>query len=90
MKGLLLLLSLITLTSCSPNSPTSCIKKGDEIVVMFLDKSTYSIIGRVVEITHEGVVLHTDDRFQNDWFIRWEAVQRVSLMSEFRERELKK
>ena len=90
MKELLLLLSLIALTSCSPTSPTSCIKKGDEIIVMFLDKSTYSIIGRVVEITQEGVVLHTDDKYQSDWFIRWDAVQRVGLMSEFRERELKK
>jgi hypothetical protein len=44
----------------------------------------------VVEITQEGVVLHTGEKYQSDWFILRDAIQSVGLMNEFRERELKK
>jgi hypothetical protein len=85
MKGLLLLLSLVALTSCSP---TSAIKKGTWIQVLLSVPESFGdtaitryVEGKVIEVTQMGVLIESPSKDRPDIFIPWTSAVQVKILT---------
>ena len=84
MNRLLLLLSIVAFTSCSP---TSAIKKGTWIQVLLSVPESFGdtvitryVEGKVVEVTQMGVLIESPSKDKPDIFIPWTSAVQVKIL----------